>query len=92
MTEGPDKLLEGWRWVRLEEVCEVLMGQSPPSSTYKQFGATLFSREGRLWQIAPRSACLVHETDESGTGALGAGNLGKGVSRRVGDGIHWSDR
>ena len=29
MTEGPYKLPEGWRWVRLGEVCEVLMGQSP---------------------------------------------------------------
>ncbi|MBT9145485.1 MAG: Type-1 restriction enzyme EcoKI specificity protein [candidate division WS2 bacterium] len=28
------KLPEGWRWVRLGEVCELIMGQSPPGSTY----------------------------------------------------------
>ncbi|MCD5401472.1 restriction endonuclease subunit S [candidate division NPL-UPA2 bacterium] len=25
---------KGWRWVRLGEVCEIIMGQSPPGSTY----------------------------------------------------------
>jgi len=34
MSEGPWKLSKGWRWVRLREVYEVVMGQSPPSKTY----------------------------------------------------------
>lgn len=29
MTEGPYKLPEGWRWVRLGEVCETKMGGTP---------------------------------------------------------------
>ena len=31
---GEQPLPEGWRWVRLREMCEVIMGQSPPGSTY----------------------------------------------------------
>jgi type I restriction enzyme S subunit len=27
-------LPEGWRWERLGEICEIIMGQSPPGSTY----------------------------------------------------------
>jgi type I restriction enzyme S subunit len=29
------KLPEGWRWVRLGEVCEIIVGQSPPGTTYR---------------------------------------------------------
>jgi type I restriction enzyme S subunit len=47
MTEGPYKLPEGWRWVRLGEVCEVLMGQSPPSSTYNHDGLGLPFFQGK---------------------------------------------
>jgi type I restriction enzyme S subunit len=28
-------LPDGWRWVRLGEVCEIIAGQSPPGSTYR---------------------------------------------------------
>jgi len=34
MTEGPYKLPEGWRWVRLGEMCEILQGKTPPKSAY----------------------------------------------------------
>lgn len=27
-----------WRWVRLGEVCEIIMGQSPPGDTYSKKG------------------------------------------------------
>jgi type I restriction enzyme, S subunit len=27
-------LPDGWRWVKLGDVCEIIMGQSPPSETY----------------------------------------------------------
>jgi type I restriction enzyme S subunit len=40
-------LPEGWRWVRLGEVCEVLMGQSPPSSTYNHDGLGLPFFQGK---------------------------------------------
>ncbi|MEO0137145.1 MAG: restriction endonuclease subunit S [candidate division WOR-3 bacterium] len=33
---GPYKLPEGWKWVRLGEVCEIIMGQSPPGHTYTE--------------------------------------------------------
>ena len=32
--KGPWKLPEGWRWVRLGEITEIIMGQSPPSKFY----------------------------------------------------------
>ncbi len=34
MTEGPYKLPEGWRWVRLGEVCELLIGRTPRKEEY----------------------------------------------------------
>ncbi|MEM1577312.1 MAG: restriction endonuclease subunit S [Archaeoglobaceae archaeon] len=29
-------LPESWRWARLGDVCEIIMGQSPPSDTYNE--------------------------------------------------------
>jgi type I restriction enzyme S subunit len=40
-------LPEGWRWVQLREVCEVLMGQSPPSFTYNHDGLGLPFFQGK---------------------------------------------
>ncbi|OGP75772.1 MAG: hypothetical protein A2V86_11505 [Deltaproteobacteria bacterium RBG_16_49_23] len=34
MTEGPHKLPNDWRWVKLGEVAGIIMGQSPPGGTY----------------------------------------------------------
>lgn len=34
--EASPKLPEGWRWVRLGEISEVIAGQSPPSATYRK--------------------------------------------------------
>jgi type I restriction enzyme S subunit len=55
MTEGPYKLPEGWRWVRLGEVCEVLMGQSPPSSTYNhdELGLPFFQGKADFGELHP---------------------------------------
>jgi len=47
MTEGPYKLPAGWRWVRLGEVCEIIMGQSPPSKTYNTEGKGLPFFQGK---------------------------------------------
>jgi len=64
MTEGPYKLPKGWRWVKLGEMCEIVMGQSPPSETYNQEGEGLPFFQGksdfeelypspRVWCTAP---------------------------------------
>ena len=47
MPEGPYKLPKGWRWVRFGEVCEVVMGQSPPSKTYNRDGEGLPFFQGK---------------------------------------------
>jgi type I restriction enzyme S subunit len=40
-------LLPGWRWVRLGEVCELIMGQSPPGDTYTDKPAVLPFFQGK---------------------------------------------
>ena len=58
-------LPDGWRWVRLGEVCEVIAGQSPPSSTYRTTpeGLPFFQGKAdfgvvspvpRVWCVAPK--------------------------------------
>jgi type I restriction enzyme, S subunit len=32
------RLPEGWQWVKLGDVCEVVMGQSPPGTSYNSNG------------------------------------------------------
>ncbi|NNG67985.1 restriction endonuclease subunit S [Caldanaerobacter subterraneus] len=55
----------GWRWVKLGEVCDIIMGQSPPSSTYNFEGNGLPFFQGkadfgdlhltpRIWCSAPQ--------------------------------------
>lgn len=46
--EGPYKLPEGWKWARLGDVVEPIMGQSPPSSTYNQEGIGLPFYQGKI--------------------------------------------
>jgi len=38
MNERLRSLPDGWRWARLGEVCEVVMGQSPPGASYNSDG------------------------------------------------------
>src|SRR5512145_2270842 len=33
-----NKLPEGWEWKKLDEVSDVIMGQSPPGDTYNETG------------------------------------------------------
>ncbi|WP_369017263.1 restriction endonuclease subunit S [Thermatribacter velox] len=40
-------LPSGWRWVKLGEVCQVVMGQSPPSSSYNKDGIGLPFFQGK---------------------------------------------
>ena len=41
MSETSDQnptVPKDWQWVRLKEVCEIIMGQSPPGDTYNKEG------------------------------------------------------
>jgi len=40
-------LPEGWRWVKLNAVAEIIMGQSPPSTTYNKEGVGLPFYQGK---------------------------------------------
>jgi type I restriction enzyme S subunit len=46
-TELP-KLKDGWKWVKLGEVCETIMGQSPPGSTYNRENIGLPFYQGKI--------------------------------------------
>jgi len=54
-------LPEGWQWKKLVDICEILMGQSPPSSTYNQEGIGLPFYQGkaefRLTSPVPKKWC-----------------------------------
>ncbi len=39
---------KGWRWVRLEEITKIIMGQSPPSETYNNAGEGLPFYQGKV--------------------------------------------
>lgn len=63
------KLPDGWRWVRLGEVCEIIAGQSPPGESYrkKSEGLPFFQGKAdfgprhpvaRTWCIAPTKIAL----------------------------------
>lgn len=44
-----------WSWVKLGDVCEIVMGQSPPSSTYNtdQIGLPFFQGKAEFTEIYP---------------------------------------
>lgn len=50
-------LPEGWRWVKLGEVCELIMGQSPPGSTYteKPEGLPFFQGKADFGEHFPKA-------------------------------------
>ena len=65
MDVGLSDLPDGWVWTKLEEISEIIMGQSPPSSTYNTDGKGLPFYQGKLefgetyptprkWCIAPK--------------------------------------
>ena len=66
---GGRSLPDGWRWARLRDVCEIIAGQSPPSSTYRDepeglpffqgkadFG--LLHPVARVWCVEPSKTAL----------------------------------
>jgi type I restriction enzyme S subunit len=48
-------LREGWRWVKLGEICELIMGQSPPGNTYidKAEGLPFFQGKADFGEYFP---------------------------------------
>lgn len=46
--EGLPELPDGWVWTTLEEISEIILGQSPPSSTYNTDGDGLPFYQGKL--------------------------------------------
>jgi len=46
-AQGEWTLPEGWAWTTIEEACEVILGQSPPSSTYNKDGIGLPFYQGK---------------------------------------------
>jgi len=75
-----------WRWARLEEVCEVNMGQSPPSKTYNQneVGLPFFQGKSdfgelypspRVWCSAPKKIAIEGDILISVRAPVGPTNL-----------------
>ena len=63
-------LPDGWRWVRLGEICEIVAGQSPPGNTYRKTpeGLPFFQGKAdfgprhpvaRTWCIEPTKVALL---------------------------------
>lgn len=63
------KLPEGWRWVKLGNVCEIIAGQSPPGSTYRKSPEGLPFFQGKadfgllnpipcVWCVEPKKIAL----------------------------------
>ena len=48
MNIGLTALPKGWIWTTLEEISEIILGQSPPSSTYNTDGSGLPFYQGKL--------------------------------------------
>jgi type I restriction enzyme S subunit len=42
------QLPKGWTWTQLDEIAEIILGQSPPSSTYNESGNGLPFYQGKL--------------------------------------------
>ena len=50
-----ETLPPNWSWVKLGVVCEIVMGQSPPSSTYNtdQIGLPFFQGKAEFTELSP---------------------------------------
>ncbi|MBI5730511.1 MAG: restriction endonuclease subunit S [Ignavibacteriales bacterium] len=51
----PRSISPNWSWVKLGDVCEIIMGQSPPSSTYnnKKIGLPFFQGKAEFTELYP---------------------------------------
>jgi len=88
MTNIPYKLPDGWQWVKLGEVCEIIMGQSPPSKSYNTTGRGLPFFQGkadfgelypnpRVWCDAPKKIARMDDILISVRAPVGAVNIAK---------------
>ncbi len=79
-------LPKGWRWVKLGEVCEIIMGQSPPSNTYRNVSEGLSFYQGkadfgtlnpvaRIWCVEPIKIALCDDILISVRAPVGPTNL-----------------
>ena len=69
--EGLSQLPDGWVWTTLEEISEIILGQSPPSTTYNTDGEGLPFYQGKLefgkLYPTPRKWCTApKKTSEKG--------------------------
>jgi type I restriction enzyme S subunit len=48
MMKKEYSLPKGWKWVKLKNVCNIIMGQSPPSSTYNKIGEGVPFLQGKM--------------------------------------------
>jgi len=54
--EGAYELPDGWVWAKLPEISEIIMGQSPPSSTYNtdEKGLPFFQGKAEFGELYPK--------------------------------------
>ena len=64
---GLSELPDGWVWTTLEEISEIILGQSPPSSTYNTDGKGLPFYQGKLefGETYPTPRKMVHCTEKN---------------------------
>jgi type I restriction enzyme S subunit len=83
---GSKPLPPGWRWVKLGEVCEIIAGQSPPSSTYRKTpeGLPFFQGKAdfgplhpipRVWCVKPIKIALAGDILVSVRAPVGPTNV-----------------
>lgn len=84
--EAMKTLPDGWRWVKLGEVCEIIAGQSPPSETYRKSpeGLPFFQGKAdfgerhpvpRVWCVAPVKVALAGDILLSVRAPVGPTNI-----------------
>ncbi len=55
VAQNSEGLADGWKWVKLGEACNVLMGQSPPSTSYNTdgIGVPFFQGKAEFTDLHP---------------------------------------
>ena len=57
MDIGQKELPVGWKWIQIEDVCTVVLGQSPPGSTYRKTpdGLPFFQGKADFGDVSPHA-------------------------------------